>query len=233
MKRKIFIITILVMGFFAVQGYAQRERNGRQSHRVEQSRHRSFSGRASCCASSRRSARFDNHKRYHQAPQRRDWTRERRHYSAPYHRPPARHHYGYGPPAYRPWRPIFYHHHGFRHYHHHCRFDNWYWYRWGGYHNRFICHRLYQNRFFDSLLGYYIWGTIDSPTKLEIGDIILTKYNNRLKVQNGSSVAYLDLYRSQRVSYDAGNTSIEVTTGNGYALIRFYDDYGNEATYRL
>ncbi len=61
----------------------------------------------------------------------------------------------------------------------------------------------------------------------------MTKYNNRLKVQNGSSVAYLDLYRSQRVSYDAGNTSIEVTTGNGYALIRFYDDYGNEATYRL
>lgn len=235
MKRKIFIITILVMGFFAVQGYAQRERNGRQSSRSEQPRHRSISYRSSGYAAPRRSARFDTYRVNHFTPQRRDRAEGRRHhYGTPqYHRPPVRHHYGYGPPAYRPWRPIFYHHHGFRHYHHHCLFDSWHWYRWGGYHNRFICHSLYHNRFFDSLLGYYIWGTIDAPTRLEIGGIILTKYNNRLKVQNGSSVSYLNLYRSQAVSYSVGNTSIDVTTGGGSALIRFYDDYGNEATYRL
>lgn len=86
---------------------------------------------------------------------------------------------------------------------------------------------------FDSLLGYYIWGAINAPTKLEIGNMILTRYNNTLKVQVGNSVSYLDLYRYQTVSYLAGYTSIEVTTGNGSALVRFYDDYGNEATYRL
>jgi len=63
--------------------------------------------------------------------------------------------------------------------------------------------------------------------------MILTRYNNTLKVQVGNSVSYLDLYRYQTVSYLAGYTSIEVTTGNGSALVRFYDDYGNEATYRL
>ena len=135
------------------------------------------------------------------------------------------------PPPHRPWRPVFGHHHGYLH--HHCYFNSWYWYTWGGYHNRFICHRLYHNRFFDSLLGDYIWGAINAPTKLEIGNMILTRYNITLKVQVGNSVSYLDLYRYQTVSFLAGYSSIEVTTGNGSALVRFYDDYGNEATYRL
>lgn len=51
--------------------------------------------------------------------------------------------------------------------------------------------------------------------------MILTRYNNTLKVQVGNSVSYLDLYRYQTVSYLAGYTSIEVTTGNGSALVRF------------
>ena len=154
-------------------------------------------------------------------------------HAAPRHRPPAPRRGHMPPPPHRPWRPVFGHHHGYLHHHHHCYFNSWYWYTWGGYHNRFICHRLYHNRFFDSLLGYYIWGAINAPTKLEIGNMILTRYNNTLKVQVGNSVSYLDLYRYQTVSYLAGYTSIEVTTGNGSALVRFYDDYGNEATYRL
>ncbi len=137
------------------------------------------------------------------------------------------------PPPHRPWRPIFHHHHGYLHHHYHCLFDNWYWYTWGGYHNRFICHRLYHNRFFDSLLGYYIWGALDAPTRLDIGNMTLTRYNSTLKVQIGTSVSYLDLYRSQTAIYRSGYTSIEVATGNGSALVRFYDEYGNEATYRL
>ncbi len=147
--------------------------------------------------------------------------------------PAPRRHLPPPPPPHRPWRPIFHHHHSYMHHHYHCVFDRWYWYNWGGYHNRFICHRLYHNRFFDSLLGYYIWGALDAPTRLDIGNMTLTRYNSTLKVQIGASVSYLDLYRSQTAIYRSGYTSIEVVTGNGSALVRFYDEYGNEATYRL
>lgn len=147
--------------------------------------------------------------------------------------PAPRRHLPPPPPPHRPWRPIFHHHHSYMHHHYHCLFDNWYWYNWGGYHNRFICHRLYHHRFFDSLLGYYICGALDAPTRLDIGNMTLTRYNSTLKVQIGASVSYLDLYRSQTAIYRSGYTSIEVVTGNGSALVRFYDEYGNEATYRL
>ena len=158
-----------------------------------------------------------------------------RHAPAPGRRvgPAPRHRLPPPPPPHRPWRPIFYHHHSYLHHHYHCLFDNWYWYTWGGYHNRFICHRLYHNRFFDSLLGYYIWGALDAPTRLDIGNMTLTRYNSTLKIQIGASVSYLDLYRYQTAVYRSGYTSIEVSTGNGSALIRFYDEYGNEATYRM
>lgn len=137
------------------------------------------------------------------------------------------------PSPHRPWRPIFHHHRHYLHHHYNCIFSDWYWYRWGGYHNRFICHRLYHDRFFDSLLGYYIWGALDAPTRLDIGNMTLTRYNRQLKVKINGNVSYLDLYRHQTVIYRSGYTSIEVTTGNGSALVRFYDEYGNEATYRL
>ena len=262
MKAKIFIMTLLVMILSAVQCYAQRENRGntRSRARVERPqrstvrpsrtpaprRSPAITGRSSArpSVSSRRapSSRFvRNTAPQRETPRRsavtsrrerteiisrRSGTPQERHGIAPRrgHMPP---------PPHRPWRPVFGHHHGYLHHHHHCYFNSWYWYTWGGYHNRFICHRLYHNRFFDSLLGYYIWGAINAPTKLEIGNMILTRYNNTLKVQVGNSVSYLDLYRYQTVSYLAGYTSIEVTTGNGSALVRFYDDYGNEATYRL
>ena len=137
------------------------------------------------------------------------------------------------PPPHRPWRPIFSHHHSYWHHRHYCYFDNWYWYNWGGYRHRFICHRLYHNRFFDSLLGYYVWGALTAPTRLDIGNMSFTRYSNRLKIQVGSNISYLDLYRSQTISYTVGYTSVEVTTGNGSALVYFYDEYGNEASYRL
>lgn len=146
---------------------------------------------------------------------------------------PSSRHYIAPPPPHRPWRPVFHHHHHYLHHHYNCIFNDWYWYRWGGYHNRFICHRLYHDRFFDSLLGYYIWGALDAPTRLDIGNMTLTRYNRQLKVKINGNVSYLDLYRHQTVIYRSGYTSIEVTTGNGSALVRFYDEYGNEATYRL
>ena len=173
-----------------------------------------------------------------QRDERRDKTRSgavSRHAPAPSRHvgPAPRRHLPPPPPPHRPWRPIFHHHHGLFHHHYNCIFNDWYWYRWGGYTNRFICHRLYHNRFFDSLLGYYIWGALDAPARLDIGDMTLTRYNSTLKVQIGSSVSYLDLYRYQTATYRSGYTYIEVSTGNGSALVRFYDEYGNEATYRL
>lgn len=244
MKKKIFIITIWVMGLFAVQGYAQRERGGSgRNHRVERPVHRNMQSVHSPRSSvQRNSPMFRNRSSYRPgiSRQREQYWQARprgnvhRADALQYRRPPSGHYRRrMPPPPNRIWHPVFRHHHGFRHYHHHCHFSNWYWYRWGGYYNRFICHRWYRDRFFDSLLGYYIWGTIDAPTRLEIGDMILTRYDGRLKVQIGNNVSYFDLYRTQTICYKSGYTSIEVTTGNGSALVRFYDDYGNEATYCL
>ena len=131
------------------------------------------------------------------------------------------------------WRPTFHHHHNYHHHHHRCVFDNWYWYSWGGYHNRFICHRHYHDRFFDSMLGYYLWGAFDAPTRLDIGNMTFTRYNSTLKIKIGYDYSYFDLYRYQKLRYQIGYTFVEVTINYGYATIYFYDEYGNSATYQL
>ena len=140
--------------------------------------------------------------------------------------PPPRHHSGH------------HHHHGYlshghHHHHHHCIWDSWRYYTYGGYHNRFICHSYYRDRYFDSLLGYYLYGSFDRPTRLEIGGLSLRRYNSQLEIHNGSSYSYMNIWQNQTVRYVSGYTTIEITTGNGYAYIYFYDSYGNEATYQL
>ena len=142
-----------------------------------------------------------------------------------YSRPVAHHNHGH--------RPHFGHHHSYHHHHHHCLFDNWYWYTWGSYHNRFICHRHYHNRFFDSLLGYYIWGSIDTPNRIDIGNMSFTRYNSSLRINIGGRYTYLNLYQYNNLTYTIGYTYVEVTTSNGYATIYFSDEYGNTAIYRL
>ena len=149
-------------------------------------------------------------------------------HNAPRHAtpPPPRHHSGH------------HHHHGYlshghHHHHHHCVWDTWRYYTYGGYHNRFICHSYYRDRYFDSLLGYYLYGSFDRPTRLEIGGLSLTRYNGQLQIRNGSSYSYMNLWQSQTVQYVSNYTTISISTGNGYAIIYFYDDYGNEATYQL
>ena len=140
----------------------------------------------------------------------------------------SQHHNNYGR-----WAPTFHHHSRYHHHHYNCLFDSWYWFTWGGYHNRFICHRRYHDRYFDSLLGYYLWGAFDAPTRRDSGNMTFTRYNSTLKVKIGNNYSYLDLYRYQRIVYNVGFTTVEVTTNFGYATIYFYDDYGNTATYRL
>lgn len=244
MKRKLFFMALAMM-LFAVQGYAQRERNERSSSRrtttstrVEsRSSHSSSRQERTAVCSSRTTpertqvTRSNNERVRQAAPQgrRQQGNVAPRHETRSYQPEPPRHR-----PAPRRPAPVFRHHHGYYHHHYHCAFDNWRWYSWGGYHNRFICHRLYHNRFFDSLLGYYLWGALDAPTRIDIGNITFTRYNNALRVRIGNNYCSdLDLYRYQRVQYTSGYTTINVSTGGGVATIRLYDEYGNDAVYYL
>ncbi len=185
----------------------------------------------------RQSREVQGHHRQQTTPQRevsnqrgkQNRSHDRGHYTPPRHNPPT--HSRPTPPPPRP-KPVYRHHHSYHH-HHHCTFNDWYWYSWGGYRNRFICHRHYHNRFFDSLLGYYLWGTLTAPTRLDIGNMTFTRHGDMLKIQNGNSCSYLELYRIQSVTYNVGYTTVHISTGSGYASIHFYDEYGNEAVYSL
>lgn len=85
------------------------------------------------------------------------------------------------------------------------------------------------------MLGYYLWGTLNAPTRLDIGNMSFVRSGSRLKIQIGNSVSYLDLYAGQTISYVVNRigTSVNVTVGGGHAIIRFYDEYGNDAVYTL
>ena len=123
------------------------------------------------------------------------------------------------------------------HHHHHCAphygyYYNPYWYTWYSYPGRYV---YYSGMYFDMLLGYYIYGTMDRPSKIKIEGLTFTRKSDRLKVKNGTEpVTYLDLYRDRtmRYSYPDGRT-IDVKTGDGSAEITFYDKKGNYAEYRL
>ncbi|MBO5039096.1 MAG: hypothetical protein J6C85_06570 [Alphaproteobacteria bacterium] len=109
-------------------------------------------------------------------------------------------------------------------------FSTWDWYMYGGY--RYM---YYKNCYFNALLGCYIYDSLERPSKVKIEGLTFTRRNNRLKVKNGTEpVTYLDLYRRQtlRYTYQDGRT-IDVSTGNGYATITFYDRNGNQVEYEL
>lgn len=228
MNRKMLIIT-LVMMLFAVQGYAQRERSeGRRGHRTEQrSGYRQGdnnrpSRRPQSVSQRRSSPQHSGYSRQRETP-----YRDRNYVSPERDRRPA-------PPVYhsRP-APVYRHHHSYYHHRHHCYFNDWYWYSWGGYRNRFICHKRYYNRFFDSMLGYYIWGALNAPTRLDIGNMSFTRYNSALQIRIGNQYTNLDLYVNQNIVYEVGHTTVNVNAGNGFAVISFYDEYGNQASYSL
>ena len=237
------------MMFFAVQGYAQRSggRNGGErqsvtrSHtpssrssvrreaapRREQARPQSNVTRSSGNQSAQRRennvrqepARRVNSQR--REPAKRENVRHNQH-------PPRRDYHSPHP------KPSFDHNRLHHHHTHHCDFSRWEWYIWGSYNNRFIRHMHYHNRFFDSLLGYYIWGSIDNPEKIEIGNMSFTRHYDELEIRIGNKCTYLDLYRCATISYTVDYyTTIKVVTSNGRATIYFEDDYGNTAIYRL
>ncbi len=244
MRKKLCFIAVIAMLLTAVQGYAQERRStgrasggGQRTERVSRpqtpSRQQSYNrsrgdvGRSSGTrvqpsGSERRGVatqpRVQNNSRS-QAPRNGYGSRAPRpnHYSAPHHN----------------HRPVYHHHHSYHHHHHRCIFDNWSWYYWGGYSNRFIRHAYYHNRYFDSLLGYYLLGAFDRPTSLQIGDLNIVRRSSNIKISTQRETSYLDLYRYQQLVYRVGNTTVEITTNYGYATVYFYDEYGNTATYRL
>lgn len=129
--------------------------------------------------------------------------------------------------------PRHHHHVPYCGYSYYPYFSTWDWYGYGGYTSRYM---YYRGCYFDSLLGYYIYGALDSPSEVKIEGLSFSRRSNgTLRVKNGTEpVSYLDLYRQQtlRYTYRDGRT-IEVTTGGGYATIDFYDQRGNSASYRL
>ena len=83
------------------------------------------------------------------------------------------------------------------------------------------------------MLGHYRWGTIDFPTRIDIGNMSFTRYNNTLRIKNGYNITYVGLYQYNDISYTIDYATINVVTQYGYATIYFEDDYGNTAIYRL
>lgn len=238
MKQKILFIVLTAMMLFAVQGYAQRESGNRRSTterghsaRPQQRNYGTQPSRSNYRSQGQPSQRTERS----QQPVRRESYRQPPARNKGYHPPQGRtgYHPAPPPPPVRHWRPQYRHHYRYSHHPYTCLFNDWYWYSWGGYHNRFIRHRHYLNRFFDSMLGYYLWGTMNAPTRLDIGNMSFTRYNNLLKIQIGNEYVYINVYEPQQRSYSIGYTTVNITTGSGWATIRFYDEYGNEAIYRL
>ena len=246
MCTKTFFIAIMAMSLFAVQGYAQGARgHGGHHHSGHGGGHRtekSYSGHSG--SSSRGSYTTQHH-----GGVTRGGTNQGGNYNRQTPPPSTRQGYGSGhqsqsrggshhvaPPAPshhgNHWRPTYHHHHNYHHHHHHCIFDSWSWYAWRGYSQRFIRHNVY-NRYFDSMLGYYLWDSFDAPTRIDIGSMSFTRYQRSLKITIGNNISYLDLYQYYKVTYQVGTTYVQVIVDGGYANIYLYDEYGNSATYRL
>ncbi|MBR1948984.1 MAG: hypothetical protein IKA30_04255, partial [Alphaproteobacteria bacterium] len=122
--------------------------------------------------------------------------------------------------------------HGHRYHHHHCVFDAWRWITYLNYTNRFVCHSYYADRFFDTMLGYYVYGSMDNPNKIQVGNVTFYRYNDYLGVHNNQYKSY-SLNQNQHLIYYIGYTTVDVVIQNGYARLYIYDDYGNEAVYYL
>lgn len=219
MKKVLFIIAIVAMMSTAVQGYAQGRGERGRGHRTEQ---RAPQSRSSYNRGSQPQSRSTQNRGSYSRGNSKPQNHNRGHYTPPpRHNNHSHHHVTPAPP---PPRHTHYRHH------HHCYFTDWCWYTWNGYAKRY---RYYRNCYWDSFLGYYIYGSMSAPTRIDIGGLSLTRYGNSLKIQNGTSVSYMDLWLSQTVTYSYNNTSIVITTGNGIANIKFYDAYGNSASYIL
>ena len=138
--------------------------------------------------------------------------------------PKPRHGGGYHAPYFK---------HSHHHHHYDCTFEKWAWVTFLDYQYRFVRHSYYADRFFDTMLGCYLYGNLLTPNKILVGNTLLHRYSDYISVRCNNKVDCYYVYTDTRVMYQVGNNTIELLVGGGYVTITIYDNYGNEATYYL
>ena len=128
-------------------------------------------------------------------------------------------------------------HHGNRFTHGHkchqysCLFDAWVWVNYLGYTKRFISHVNTVDNYFDTMLGYYIYGSLQRPSMISLSNFSLRRDKDILYVFNSGHYSFYNFYQPAHLIYYAGYRTIEVIIADGHATVKIYDDWGNSATY--
>ena len=152
--------------------------------------------------------------------------------------PQAPHHSGHhAPPPPKPRHGGGHHapylRHAHHYHHHHCTFEAWAWITYLDYSYRFVRHSYYADRFFDALLGTYLYGSLVTPNKILVGGTLFHRYSDYISVRCGNNVDCYYVYTDYHKVYYIGNNMVELIVGGGYVTLYIHDDYGNEATYYL
>ena len=240
MRKLIFVIAVAMM-FFAVEGYAQRTHGGGVYSQSRSTRLKSSDG-------SQRNSSFASQANYGVRPRKivdskEDIYRKRKghngnispyrdpikqhpntHYQGGYNSQDNHHVFGYRKPHFS---------HVSKHYQYKSNFDVWMWVSFMNYHRRFICDSRYANRYFDTVLGYYIYGALDAPSELVIGKLSLSRYNNFLSVISDGRARSYNVYNSHRLNYVVGYKNVDILIKNGIVVITIFDELGNSATYYM
>ena len=127
--------------------------------------------------------------------------------------------------------PYFRHSHNYHH--HHCTFEAWAWVAFLDYQYRFVRHSYYADRFFDTMLGCYLYGSLRTPNKILVGNTLLHRYSDYISVRCNNKVDCYYVYTDTHVMYHVGNNTVDLLVGGGYVTVTIYDNYGNESTYYL
>ncbi|MBE6468336.1 MAG: hypothetical protein E7004_07100 [Alphaproteobacteria bacterium] len=253
MKKFMFVMA-LAMIFFAVEGYAQRNNSSSSRSTRTATVTRTTTSR-SVTTPTRSKTTTSRNSRPVEMPQVRPQNTGRRPVEMPQVRPqntgrrpvempkidgrggsnhsrttppPRSHHHN----GHKPHAPHFGHHHHYHHHHYHCVFTQWVWISYLGYSQRFIRHISYSDRYFDSHLGYYVYGDLSAPQRIEICGVSFYRHGECLMVNGADNAGYY-LYADRHVVYEIGRNTVEITTGNGYATLYICDGYENYATYYL
>ena len=246
--KRLFFIMMLVMMFFAVEGYAQRQRGERSqtSHQVvghQQSRplQQGVRPQSSQQSVGRQQPQYTRRPQHSHSSQYGVGSQQSQHgnrSNSPQHGVRPQHHqqpqYGVRP---QHGNGINHRHshftHGERHYKHLCNFNVWRWVSYLDYHRRFVCHANYVDRYYDTMLGYYVYGTLQTPKSIVVGRLELKRSNTYLSTCNDGYYKSYHVYEPAHLVYNAGYRTVDVTVGEGLIIVNMFDDRGNSATYYL
>ncbi len=163
------------------------------------------------------------------SPQSRHSTHSKPHHSG-HPAPPPHDHHHHGGVHHRPHFNQAHHFH-----HHHCVFSAWAWVTFLDYQYRFVRHAQYSDRFFDTTLGYYVYGSLDKPRRIDVGNLSFIHRNGYLEIWNHNQITtypYREMPNSL-VYYVNQYTTVEVSFYYGFATVKIFDDYGNTAYYYI